>query len=524
MVSAALSLLPENVLSRNPIVYFLLTDRFHAAGGAAWPVSTGENVGKFHGGNFSGITEKIHAGWFGALGVNAIWISAPYQQILGPATVDPFEHYAYHGYWPLDFTVPDARFGTGAEFGAMVDAAHAAGIRVVLDVVMSHPGYFDPPSLRATCADGALAEPAALRARWWGSDWVCMPGEGDTVPAPNAPTPPGHGLARFRTESEHHVTLPAFLAGKADSGAVHEDATTVRGYLIGWLSAWVRTYGIDGFRCDSGKHVDLRTWRELKQACVTALADWKARHPAKRIDQAPFWMTGEVFGNGIARNDYHDSGFDSLINFSFQHEIATIFGDTDTGEDYPRSLALHRLDRLYARYATTLAAGHQVLSYLSSHDTVLCDQARTPYAAAALMLAPGGVQIFYGDESGRQHGPDTPVDPAQAARSDMNWTTLDPARLAHWRRLGQFRSRHPAIATGVHTRLCVDPYVFSRTLPDGGDAVLVVLGHIGALDLLVESVFEEGTCLRDAYGRRHYTVCGGRVQADIDSILLLERA
>jgi alpha-amylase len=286
----------------------------------------------------------------------------------------------------------------------------------------------------------------------------------------------------------------------------------------------VRTYGIDGFRCDSAKHVDLRTWRELKQACVIALADWKARHPSKLIDHAPFWMTGEVFGNGIARNAYHEHGFDSLINFSFQHEIAAIFGDTDMGDDYPRSLALHRLDRLYARYAATLADGHQILSYLSSHDTVLCDQARHPHAAAALMLAPGGIQIFYGDESGRQGGAATPVDPPPPTRSYLIWYPIAPVRLAHWRRLGQFRSRHPAVSTGAHSRLCVDPYAFSRSLPDGGDAIIAVIGHAGALALAVAPLFADGTRLWDAYGERHYTVRAGRVWVDIDDILLLERA
>lgn len=64
------------------------------------------------------------------------------------------------------------------------------------------------------------------------------------------------------------------------------------------------------------------------------------------------------------------------------------------------------------------------------------------------MLTPGAVQVFYGDETGRPFGP-TGSDPHQGTRSDMNWAAMErgevSAILAHWRKLGQFRERHPAI-------------------------------------------------------------------------------
>ncbi|MDU6110523.1 MAG: alpha-amylase, partial [Klebsiella pneumoniae] len=60
-----------------------------------------------------------------------------------------------------------------------------------------------------------------------------------------------------------------------------------------------------------------------------------------------------------------------------------------------------------------------VLSYLSSHDTRLFREGGTT-AAELLLLAPGAVQIFYGDESSRPFGP-TGSDPLQGTRSEMNW-------------------------------------------------------------------------------------------------------
>ena len=129
------------------------------------------------------------------------------------------------------------------------------------------------------------------------------------------------GLPDFRTESEAFVRLPAFLRNKPGSKACDLPATTVRGYLVGWLSAWVREFGIDGFRCDSAMHVELDAWYALKEAATTALADWKRAHPGASVDAAPFWMTGEVFGHGIERSDYFDFGFDNLINFQFQAHL-----------------------------------------------------------------------------------------------------------------------------------------------------------------------------------------------------------
>ncbi len=140
--------------------YFLLTDRFyngntsndHSYGRTldanGQPLSGWNTApGTFHGGDFAGITKKINEGYFDDMGVNAIWISAPYEQIHGYVTsggdTSPahFAHYSYHGYYVLDYTETDANFGTKAEFKTMVDTAHKHGIRVVMDIVMNHAGY-----------------------------------------------------------------------------------------------------------------------------------------------------------------------------------------------------------------------------------------------------------------------------------------------------------------------------------------------------------------------------------------------
>ncbi|MBV8657125.1 MAG: alpha-amylase, partial [Burkholderiales bacterium] len=134
----------------NPIVYFVITDRF-LNGNPSNDNSYGrkrdgeQEIGTFHGGDLAGLTIKLKEGWFKQLGVNAIWITAPYEQIHGwvQGGNAAFKHYAYHGYYALDFTVLDKNMGTPAELQEFVDTAHAQGIRVLFDVVMNHPGYLD---------------------------------------------------------------------------------------------------------------------------------------------------------------------------------------------------------------------------------------------------------------------------------------------------------------------------------------------------------------------------------------------
>lgn len=538
----------------NPIVYFVIIDRFKR--GSRAPRScygrTGDGadeIGTFHGGDFDGISEKLVSGWFTKLGVNAIWLTAPYEQIYGwvCGSNAEFKHYAYHGYWALDFTAVDCNFGDRDALRRMIDIAHSLQIRIIFDVVMNHPGYPDlmtlgtllPHAVRDGYANAGLNDydsfyasiPSTAQqqpsthpfAQWWGGDWVRADLPGYPVPGTDDLTMQLAGLPDFCTESETYVKLPAFLRNKPGTTLHSLPNTTVRGYLVTWLSNWVREFGVDGFRCDSVKHVELASWQALKESATAALKEWKWVHPDKAIDDAPFWMTGEVFANGIERNRYYDHGFDNLINFQFQHEVSDIFHPPSAPAPSV-ALAFCKIDMLYRRYASALAGrpGYNVLSYISSHDTMLFPRETLLHAGSALLLVPGGVQIFYGDESSRPPGPFTSSEPVQATRSDMNWNTVDTVVLHHWRTIGCFRARHVALARGTHRKLNQFPYVFSRVDEITGDRVLVLIGTKAKITVQVASLFPDGAHLRDAYADIPLIVVGGTVTLTLDRIALLE--
>ena len=234
----------------NANVYFLLTDRFKN-GNTANDHSYGRtldkdgkpldgwdtNPGTFHGGDFAGVTQSIEEGYFDNLGVNAIWISAPYEQTHGYCDSGKgFAHYSYHGYYVLDYTETDANFGTKEEFKTLVDTAHEHGIRVIMDIVMNHTGYNTVADMEqfgfGTLLDGALDFKYKLTdvgevndhidyktsaedwGKWWSNDWIRSGLPGYTEGAGGDLTMSLSGLPDFRTEQTKKVTIPPILETK----------------------------------------------------------------------------------------------------------------------------------------------------------------------------------------------------------------------------------------------------------------------------------------------------------------------
>jgi alpha-amylase len=237
-------------------------------------------------------------------------------------------------------------------------------------------------------------------------------------------------------------------------------------------------------------------------------------------------MVGEVYGwepsqgrdynFGDRSVDFFAHGYDALINFGFK---------SDTGS----------LDGLFTRYSATLHQGSlrraSILSYLSSHDDGSpydLDRKDPVGAGTRLLLAPGGVQIYYGDELARPLRV-TGAEGDANLRSFMNWADLESGGTAasvleHWRKLGRFRRAHPAVGAGMHRTLQAKPYIFSRVLETGSsiDRVLVAMDLArGDKTIPVFGVFAEGTELVEAYSGVSGVVKNGKVSLTTASSLVL---
>ncbi|WP_244834931.1 alpha-amylase family glycosyl hydrolase [Clostridium sp. BJN0001] len=556
----------ENFSWDNATVYFELTDRFldgdesnnHSYGreldqdGNEYS-NYKEEPSTFHGGDLKGLTKKINEGYFNDLGVNALWISCPFEQVHGWVGADGFKFYSYHGYWTLDYTNIDANMGTKEDFKEFVDTAHEHGIRVVLDVILNHPGYatlkdmdeygygklkdnwkdyyFESADKITPDSDQNYMDKTdeAAWQKWFGSDWVRasqkFAGYDGSINDPDH-TKCLSGLPDFKTESTEKVDIPQIwktkwnMEGRLDSETAelneYFDKTgkerTVSNYIIKEISDWVRNYGIDGFRCDTAKHVEQDKWKDLKEECTKALKEWKENNPDKKLDDNDFWMTGEVYGQKVGRTSYYDNGFDSLINFEFQNYAGNIEG----------------LDNVYSSYAKKINndSTMNALSYISSHDTILFDRDNLINAGSSLLLVPGAAQIYYGDETGRKVAYETCSYEDQRTRGDMNWDSINEDVLKHFQKLGRFRNAHIAVGAGEHQKISDSPYTFSRVYDKDGktDKVVCVLGAEGKTEVDVSSVFSDGETLVDAYTGNTSKVKNGKVKfkADKNGVILIE--
>ncbi|MBW1296158.1 alpha-amylase family glycosyl hydrolase [Aquimarina litoralis] len=505
----------------NATVYFVLTDRFEN-GDTSNDISYGRPqdgppLRNFEGGDLQGLINKIEEGYFDDLGVNAIWITPPIENIYGSV---PGAGYGFHGYWAKDWTNIDANLGTNELFGSFVDTAHEHGIRVLMDVVLNHVG---PDSSRD-------------QGQSWPDEWVrrdptCnFQGPGGTIPCELV-----DNLPDIRTDSNDNVSLPNWLLEKWNQEGRRDQeenelndfftrtgkSRSPRNYIIKWLTDYIRKYGVDGFRVDTVKHVEEAVWKELEEEGIIALREWKTNNPTKKIDDLDFWMTGEVFnynapsmgrtftGDGF-NVDYYNNGFANLINFEFRF-------NADEG-----------LESIFSRYdnllQNQLGQGKSAMNFLTNHDTEEVfdrNRQKTFEAGTKLLLTPGPAQIYYGDETARTLTPGGGATGDATLRSNMNFDDLNNPNsiasltLLHYQKIGKFRREHVSVGAGKHTKLQDAPYTFKREYDQSGidDKALVYTGNdndfVGALDVF--GMWPDGTELQDYFSGSLAIVTNGTV-------------
>jgi len=513
-------------------IYFLLTDRFNNGNNEndinfERTDPTGPLRG-FMGGDIEGITKKIREGYFSDLGVNAIWFTPVVEQVHGGTDESTGNTYGYHGYWAKDWTAIDPNFGTREHLETMVKTAHEYGIRVLMDVVLNHTG------------------PVTEIDEVWPDEWVRTDPTCEFTNYENTTKCTlVDNLPDIYTASDQPVKLPdALLAKWKEEGRLSQELDELqlffertgyprapRFYIIKWLTDYVNSLGIDGYRVDTVKHVNENAWADLYKEASYAFNNWKKMHPDEVLDESPFFMVGEVYGYGISSGreydfgdkkvDYFSHGFKSLINFELK---------SDAVNDY---------ETIFKKYNKLLRSdlkGKSTVNYLTSHDDGHpYDQERTDPIKAAniLLLTPGASQIYYGDETARdltiEGAEDNPVQGDATLRSFMNWDELDSIPrtreiLNHWRKIGSFRNNHLAIGAGRHKRLGKTPYVFSRTYIDGDFKDKVVVGldlPKGKKSLWVKGFFGDGTKLYDTYSETEVTVSNGKVILENDNTIAL---
>lgn len=414
------------------VIYFLLPDRF-ANGDAANDSGglTGDRLvtgydptdpGFYHGGDLRGLTERLD--YIQSLGVTALWIAPVFanKPVQGPPG---HESAAYHGYWITDFTRVDPHFGTNDDFRALVDAAHARGMKVYLDIVINHTadviryrecpandcGYRwrgDYPYQRRGGLDGEAINPGFTGAA--GSDFSTLtrpdyawtpyvPAGEETLKAPGWLNDVSLYHNRGNSAWYSEARLDGDFAGLDDLFTEHP--RVVQGF-IDLYGDWIDRYGIDGYRIDTARHVNPEFW----QAFVPAILE---RARARGIPN--FHIFGETFDfqTGTAAMHTVVDGLPTVLDFAYQQTVehmvtgasspdrmgyllmedAVYAGGVETARRLPTFTGNHDMGRI----------GHLILKARPDiSDAELLE--RTTLAYALVILGRGVPVIYYGDEQG----------------------------------------------------------------------------------------------------------------------------
>jgi alpha-amylase len=488
--------------------YFVMADRFENGSTANDDGGLGSDPqvsgfdpthkGYYHGGDLAGLLERID--YIHDLGTTAIWLTPSFKN----KAVQPEDKSAgYHGYWITDFTQIDPHLGTNDELRALVNAAHARGMKLYFDIITNHTAdvikYTEDPRPAYTSKDVSPyrdenGDPFDDRDYAGGSTFPALD------PALSFPYHP------FNPVGDEHRKVPDWLN---DVTAYHnrgnttfvgenslygdffglDDLFTEQPRVVEGMTRiyedWIKDFGIDGFRIDTMKHVNDEFWQQFAPDVLAY-----ARAHGKRS----FFLFGEVFDTTKSFTSHFTTHDDvqAVLDFPFQAAArdfaskgaaTSALTDFFTGDDW---------------YTDADSNAYQLPTFLGNHDMgrmgffIRSDNpgagdpevfARDRLAHELMYFSRGNPVIYYGDEQGfvgdggdqdaRQDMfrsrvasyNDDDLIATDATTADANFDTTHPLYRAI-ARLASVTADHPALRDGAQQdRYSTDGpgiYAFSR--------------------------------------------------------------
>jgi cyclomaltodextrinase / maltogenic alpha-amylase / neopullulanase len=301
-----------------------------------------------------------------------------------------------HGYDTTDHYRIDSRLGDEQDFAGLVEAAHARGLRLLLDGVFNHVGR-GFPAFQRVLEQGPDSPEASWFRLTWPADWA--PG-----------MEPEYGMF------EGHEALVA----------LNHEEPAVAGYVAGVMNHWLDA-GADGWRLDAAYAVPTAFWAQVVPRV-------RARHPRA-------YLVGEVI-----HGDYPEfvaaSGLDSVTQYELWKAIWSGLNDHNLFE---LGHALGRHNGFLETFAPLTFVGNHDVTRLASQ---LADDRHLAHALAVLLTVGGTPAIYYGDEQAfrgikeERAGGDDEIRPGFPGGPDELAPTGWPIYRLHQDLIG-LRRRHP---------------------------------------------------------------------------------
>jgi alpha-glucosidase len=406
-----LAIMSSNAWWRNGVFYQVYPRSFQD--------SNGDGVG-----DLKGILHRLP--YLSALGVDAVWLS--------PIFPSPMADF---GYDIADYVGIDALFGTMQDFDALVDAAHASGLKIILDLVPNHTSDQHPWFIESRSSRDNPKR-----------DWYIWHEPSAGGGAPNNWLSEFGGSAWQYDAATHQYYYHAFLAAQPD---LNWRNPAVRQAMYDVMRFWLRR-GVDGFRVDV-------IWHLIKDGAFRnnpSNPDYReGRPPHERV--LPLHTTDQAEVHGVIEEMRRVvDEFDSRVLIGEIYlpleRLVTYYGKDLAGAHLPFNFALlsapwnaRAIEKIINDYEGALPAGAWPNWVLGNHDRprvasrVGREQARV--GAMLLLTLRGTPTLYYGDEIGMHQvaiAPDQVRDPFEknvpgigvgrdGCRTPMQWDATDNA-------------------------------------------------------------------------------------------------
>lgn len=434
---------------RSEVIYFLIVDRFYDATSdeeerqGVWDRGAKEGLydktwtqwGKYWGGNLRGVIEKIP--YLKELGVTALWLSPLFEQVDDMQ----YDRAPMHGYWTKDFKRINPRFlptgepnslTSSSTLRQLVDALHANGIKLILDVVCNHSS----PDVNGS--KGVVLDDGKPLADFNLDDKGFYYHEGEITD----------------WEDEYQL-VHLEMMGLA---TFNEKNIEYRNYIKSAIEMWLDA-GVDALRVDTLKHMPIWFWQEF----TTAM---KARKPG-------LFMFGEYgFSKPWEQRsvEYANNIGMSILDFGLCDGIRFCFSGQEPG-------GFHQVERILG-YDNVYHHANQLVTFVDNHDmprflSIVPDSRKLNLALVLLSTLRGVPCLFYGTEQYLNNGTNGGEDPYNRPMME-SWDTSSHSFVLV-QTLINLRRHNQALALGSHHTAWIndDFYLYTRNFRDS--AVMVML-------------------------------------------------
>jgi len=316
--------------------------------------STEPTPTNFFGGDFQGVIN--HLDYLVDLGINGIYFTPI------------FKAYSNHKYDTIDYFEIDPQFGDKETFKKLVNECHKRNIKVMLDAVFNHSGYYFEPF------QDVLKNQKNSSYKDWFHLW------------------------EFPVKSTGYPNYDAF-GFVASMPKLNTANPEVKNYLLDVARYWIEEFNIDGWRLDVANEVDHAFWRDFRNVVKKSKPD--------------AYILGEIWHDSMRW--LQGDQFDAVMNYPFTNSAVEFFAthkkDSQTFTD-----DITKVLHMYPQNENEVA-----FNLLDSHDTARVltmaegNKSRIKLLYLFQLSFIGSPCIYYGDEIGMVGGDDP------GCRGCMEW-------------------------------------------------------------------------------------------------------